>query len=295
MSFELSTDGMRLVPFPYQVKWAGATVESSKEINDFYFTDRMEICFRISSSEDAAVDEIDGRIYRTPFPHVFFKYPFHRLRYSYLLPRNAIHFSYSPETLENLRKAGILPAKEVFFHPFELTPELRGLIRRFTELMEHSLERKALDRLDLTAFELLQEILMQQKAPDRKRNYRQDDILAIASFLKQSFNREIDFGELALRHGMSLRTFFRHWEKHFKETPAHFILNLKLEEAARQLRETSYSVDRIASFVRLGDSAYFAKVFRKKYQMTPLQFRSTYSPRRLLECVGTLPKNARYV
>lgn len=203
MSFELSTDGPRLMRFPYPVCWAGATVEECKAVNDFYFTDRIEICLRLSSAEPEAVDEIDGRIYRTRFPHVFFKHPFHRLRYSYVQPRNAVHFSYAPETLAALRKTGCFPPDGEFFREFRLTPELEILIRRFTELLGHTMERNALDRLDLTAYELLCELLLERNAPPDRQEFRRDDILAIASYLKQSFRHEIDYERLAHRHGLS--------------------------------------------------------------------------------------------
>ena len=216
MSFELSTDGPRLMRFPYPVCWAGATVEECKAVNDFYFTDRIEICLRLSSAEPEAVDEIDGRIYRTRFPHVFFKHPFHHLRYSYVQPRNAVHFSYAPETLAALRKTGCFPPDGEFFREFRLTPELEILIRRFTELLGHTMERNALDRLDLTAYELLCELLLERNAPPDRQEFRRDDILVIASYLKQSFRHEIDYEELAHRHGLSLRSFFRCWGRHFE-------------------------------------------------------------------------------
>ncbi len=295
MSFELSTDGPRLMRFPYPVCWAGATVEECKAVNDFYFTDRIEICLRLSSAEPEAVDEIDGRIYRTRFPHVFFKHPFHHLRYSYVQPRNAVHFSYAPETLAALRKTGCFPPDGEFFREFRLTPELEILIRRFTELLGHTMERNALDRLDLTAYELLCELLLERNAPPDRQEFRRDDILAIASYLKQSFRHEIDYEELAHRHGLSLRSFFRCWGRHFEVSPARFVLKLKLEEAARRLRETSYTAADIAAFVRLGDCAYFAKVFRKYYGMTPLEYRRKHAPGHLLERARALPPNARRV
>ena len=78
-------------------------------------------------------------------------------------------------------------------------------------------------------------------------------------------------------------------------SPARFVLKLKLEEAARRLRETSYTAADIAAFVRLGDCAYFAKVFRKHYGMTPLEYRRKHAPGHLLERARALPPNARRV
>ena len=286
MSYELLLNNPRRVPTPYPLIRAGSTRNSCRSCNNFYFRDRLEICLRLSSEEEFAVDNIDGRICRTPFPHVFFKYPFHHLHYGYSTPRNAIHFSYSLETLAKLRENGILPKQEIFFLPLELNNEIRHLIRRFTELLNHTLERKMLERLDLTAFELLTECLMLQRYPERNSDRCTDKLLAIASTLRQSFCDYPDFSELARKHGMSLRTLFRRWSDCFGQTPAQFVQELKVTEAARLLRETAMPVAAIAASVSLGDASYFSKIFRRHFDMTPGAYRKAQEARFLLERIG---------
>lgn len=290
MSYELLLNAPRRVPTPYPLLRAGSTRDSTQpHYNNHYFKDRLEICLRLSTEEEFAIDNIDGHEYRTPFPHIFFKYPFHHLLYNYCTPRVAIHFSYSLDTLARLRKDGILPEQEIFFLPFELNDEIRHLIRRFTDLLNHILERKSLERLDLTAFELLTECLMFQRYPKRNSDCNTDKLLEIASSLQQSFLDYPDFSELARKYGMSQRTLFRHWSNHFGQSPAQFVQKLKVTEAAKLLRETSMPIAAVAASINLGDASYFTKIFRKHFNMTPGEYRKEQKTRLLLDRINTPP------
>jgi len=101
--------------------------------------------------------------------------------------------------------------------------------------------------------------------------------MTIASTLKFKFNREIDLDALAAEHGMSRRTFLRHWGMYFPEPPAEYMQNLKLSEAARQLRETNRRIGEITGYLNFADSAYLSKLFKRRYGMTPLQYRKAHS------------------
>lgn len=289
MSFELILDTPRGVPTPYPILRAGLTKNSTPIYTNHYFQDRVEICVRLAAEEEFAEDSIDGERYRTPFPHLFFKYPFHRVLNSYSTFRNAIHFSYSLATLERLRADGILPQQEYFFLPFKMNDEIRHLVRRFTELLNHTLERRMLERLDLAAFELLTECLMTRVYPEQNSSGSTDKLLSIASILRQSFQEYPDFAELAKRHGMSLRTLFRHWSDYFGTTPARFVQELKVAEAARLLRESSMPIGAVAAAVALGDASYFSKIFRRHLGMTPGKYRKHMENKEMQKTVSIPP------
>ncbi len=263
----------RVVPFPFPVKRFGSTVGEQRKAYDFYFTDKFEVCIRISSGEEEfAVDRIDGNVYRTRFPHVLIKYPFRPITYALPYPRNSFHFSYSLKSLEAMRAQKILP--EEIAWEIELSGEITELIRRLTDYQNHSLEYGVADRVDVACFQLLQELIFMRKKPKTDHECNHDRIMAIASALKFHFNREMDLEALAREHGMSRRTFFRYWRMYFPETPAEYVRNIKLEEAARQLRETNHRIGEITEFLNFSDSAYLSKLFKERYGMTPLRYRS---------------------
>ena len=66
-------------------------------------------------------------------------------------------------------------------------------------------------------------------------------------------------------------------------SPQEFLINLRLEKAARMLSGTKDPVGDIAAMVGYTDALAFSKAFKKKYGETPTDFRNT-SPQ--LEKIG---------
>jgi AraC family cel operon transcriptional repressor len=56
-------------------------------------------------------------------------------------------------------------------------------------------------------------------------------------------------------------------------TTTQFILGLKLERAARQLRMTDRAILEVALDCGLGNLAYFYRVFKRRYGLTPRHYR----------------------
>jgi len=80
------------------------------------------------------------------------------------------------------------------------------------------------------------------------------------------------------KYGMSRRTFFRCWSRHFNVSPARFVTQLKMEEAVRLLTESRFSIEEIAERLNFNETNYFCQVFRRFYDMTPMRYRSCNLP-----------------
>jgi two-component system response regulator YesN len=63
------------------------------------------------------------------------------------------------------------------------------------------------------------------------------------------------------------------------ETMKDYILALRLERACWLLKETQMKINRIAAECGFASAGYFIKVFRKKYQLTPAEYRTTQTSR----------------
>lgn len=63
------------------------------------------------------------------------------------------------------------------------------------------------------------------------------------------------------------------------ETMKDYILALRLERACWLLKETPMKINRIAAECGFASAGYFIKVFRKKYQLTPAEYRTTQTSR----------------
>ncbi len=96
------------------------------------------------------------------------------------------------------------------------------------------------------------------------------------NFMNSHFNQEIDLHELAKSAYYSY-DYFRHLFTKIKGTsPQRYLLNLRLENATRQLEQTDLSLFSIAQSVGYHSAAAFSIDFKKKYQKTPSEYRATY-------------------
>lgn len=90
----------------------------------------------------------------------------------------------------------------------------------------------------------------------------------------QQIQHPISISELAEKHGMS-RSHFSH---HFKTTtgisPAHYIARIRINEAARLLRQyPPITLKEIAEKTGFADANHFCKCFRRAYHLSPGSYR----------------------
>ena len=87
------------------------------------------------------------------------------------------------------------------------------------------------------------------------------------------FAENVSIDEVAAANGMSRAAFFKAWKKNFDVTPSQYVIDLRLEAAARSLRETSVPISEIVKDVRFAGEYMFYRRFRQKYGMTPGEYR----------------------
>lgn len=82
--------------------------------------------------------------------------------------------------------------------------------------------------------------------------------------------------QLATLAGQSLSTFKREFQKHFNDTPANYIKEQRLTKAAELLTVSDFSVSEISYQVGFNDTSHFARLFGRKYHLSPTDYRSQY-------------------
>ncbi|AYN03449.1 GyrI-like domain-containing protein [Flavobacterium sp. 140616W15] len=102
---------------------------------------------------------------------------------------------------------------------------------------------------------------------------RIENIQKVLTFLEDNYHRQIDPVELEEISNYSYRNIQRIFNAILKETIGNFCTRLKLENAYKQLVYTDNSIVDIAYDVGYSSNQSFAKAFKNKFQITPLQAR----------------------
>lgn len=232
----------------------------------------FEMCLRLSSDTDFTEDVVDGKILKLPYPNVVWRLPgsaWSRPRSSI---RNSIAFSYTPEVPEKLEPLGM--KVEELAWSFVMTSELEALIAKFRKTIDNLYTPGMADVLDWVCFSLMGTLRLQENRPQVVQTM-ENRIRNISLWFQTHFAEKIDLDEVAAANGMSRDHFYKSWKKSFDTTPAQYINHLRLEAAARRLRETDIAIGSIIQEVHFAGEYMFYKCFRQKYGMTPAEYRKT--------------------
>lgn len=268
----------RLYPDLFPLRAVGIVDDMKVSDRITYYNGKLEICIRNSKTGSTAVDIIDGKHYETPFPNVFLKVP--ELTHATVVSesRDSVYFSYSPELYEKFLKHGLF--KPPYIRHLPMTPELTASLNRIIKLSSRVMEYGMADKIDLLAFDLLLDLTTRHRSAFNPHEHIvESKIRKIASFVQLNYNRDIDLEELYRRNGFSRRSFFRNWSRFFDLTPAQYILELKINYALVQLRETGLPVWQICDELNFKDPHYLSKIIKKRLGITPVQYRNLNSCR----------------
>ncbi len=95
----------------------------------------------------------------------------------------------------------------------------------------------------------------------------------IEQFILEHLEGKPTLGMLADRFGYTKQYIIRVFKRQFGQTPAAYINDLKLSRAMRYLTETDASVEQAANRCGFEDSNYFSRQFKRKYGLSPTEYR----------------------
>ena len=226
--------------------------------------------------EDTMYDLHDGDFLLIP-PQMF-----HYTRYLFgSCLRCGIYFRYEDLGAELL---SFLPGEKDFFSqlrvfqaPSACRRELAGLIARMSAEEERFDERSPL-MLRLRLRELLLQcsrvcVYLAESPASIHTTDRQ--VLQAARFINEHFRQPISSGDIAAAAGFSPNYLSRKFREAAGIGVHDYLVFIRLRNAAFELLSTDDSVTDIALRNGFSDSNYFKDVFKKKYSMTPREYRKT--------------------
>ncbi len=163
---------------------------------------------------------------------------------------------------------------------FQNTPELTGTLERLVQLSRDTGRIK-----DVLATFTIQEMLVRLMQTQARQlvfhNYKQHvtshRFAAVVQYIKQHLTEQITVEKLSALACMSKATFFRVFKRELGLTPIEYIIQERLAEAKRLLRNPLVSVADVCFRAGFNNTAYFQKLFKQYEGMTPGLYKKQYA------------------
>lgn len=95
----------------------------------------------------------------------------------------------------------------------------------------------------------------------------------IAQYIKQHFAENLSIGHLCEKFFISKNSLYKLFRNYYGITVNEYVTTVRLEEAKKLLSETEDSVYCICDKIGFRNSAYFCRLFKKRFRQTPAQYR----------------------
>lgn len=95
------------------------------------------------------------------------------------------------------------------------------------------------------------------------------------TFIENNYVSAIKISRIAAMAFLSERHFIRVFKQLYKVTPTEYIIQHRLGHACNLMNNTSLGITQIALESGFGDLAYFSRLFKKRFGITPKEFRKT--------------------
>ena len=274
--------------FPFRVHVVGWVLAGAAHYRGAHLSYGTEFCVRQRAADATAVAVIGGVRHESWFPHVIMKRPGERHEYWAPGWREAFYIIYPPGTEAALRRAGVdegpgaRPAWSVAG-----APDILESIREMRALFPRKAEPGVADELDARCWALVTRLVTLRDhpagKPDSSEEFankmasRSDDdrIRAFTASLPARCLKRIDFAAEARALGFSRSVFYRKFTALVGAPPEKHLAGLRLDAAARLLRESPLSVKQVAFVIHDPSQSHFAAAFKARFGTTPSAWRES--------------------
>lgn len=114
---------------------------------------------------------------------------------------------------------------------------------------------------------------IQQKCEEPPRMTGKDRMTAMLAHIHAHVTHRLTLEQIATAGGLSRAECCRYFTKWCETTPLSYVCDVRMEAAARRLKETSDSVAVIADQFGYSSVSHFVQTFKKVHKVTPLAYR----------------------
>ena len=121
---------------------------------------------------------------------------------------------------------------------------------------------------------LIQELQENPDSQNIAETEQTNRLRSMIAYINQHYPEKTTLAEIAKTAGVSEREASRCFKKNIGQSPMEYLIKYRLNQSKKLLLETGMTITDICQQCGFSDSAYFGKVFRKTYGMTPSKYRS---------------------
>ncbi|MCL2013821.1 MAG: AraC family transcriptional regulator [Oscillospiraceae bacterium] len=112
---------------------------------------------------------------------------------------------------------------------------------------------------------------------DTSKDMKNKDFLMLAvKYMEHNFDKKISVNDIAKYFNVSRSQFYRLFKNKLNISPSEYLSDMKLSKACFYLESSDMTVYNICTAVGYSDAAHFCKRFKKKYSITPLEYRQKH-------------------
>lgn len=104
------------------------------------------------------------------------------------------------------------------------------------------------------------------------------EISEICRYIHDNYGKEITVSDLAKKICMSESNFYAAFRKHTGISPMSYVNNCRIAAATQTLLYSRKSISEIAADSGIPDPYYFSRIFRRKYGVSPREYRKQNRP-----------------
>lgn len=110
-------------------------------------------------------------------------------------------------------------------------------------------------------------------AEDHATAHQDEVIVSLQDYIHHHFASEISLAALGKLSGLNARTLNRRFQQATGSPPMEYVRKIRLDQASDLLKNTNLGIAEIALQVGYADADYFSRLFKRRYQLTPSEFR----------------------
>ena len=169
--------------------------------------------------------------------------------------------------LMNIELDNSFSAEKMFDFPIRPPTDCEGALNNLVNSI--FVADNPFDRMSIS-YQIAKEMI---SSATEKRKPPLNSVAAVVGYIKQNYPQKITISDLAEMVGWSESNLYAAFKKQFGVSPIAYLNDYRLECSAKLLASTNQPVELIARTVGIDDFRYFSKIFKRKYNQTPTQYR----------------------